>query len=73
MTRNRTYAEEKRRKATVQVWIAANGYSCPGWGVPPHPSRDLTADHVVPRYWGGEAGLLRVLCRGCNTRRRYVA
>jgi hypothetical protein len=70
--RNRTRAEELRRKATVQAWIAANGPMCPGWDRALHMSKDLTADHVIPRFDGGEHGPLRVLCRTCNVRRRSV-
>jgi 5-methylcytosine-specific restriction enzyme A len=67
----RTYAETKRRAEAVAVHVAAYGWWCPGWGdQPPHPSRDLTADHAVAVAAGGpEDGPLRVLCRPCNSRR----
>jgi 5-methylcytosine-specific restriction protein A len=64
-----TYKERKRRKAAVEEHIAAHGYWCPGWGVPAHPSEDLTADHVIPQRYGGVGGELRTLCRSCNSRR----
>ena len=65
-------AETARRKATVDAWVARNGPMCPGWDRAPHLSRSLAADHVVPRFYGGEHGPLRVLCAACNVRRRYV-
>lgn len=65
----RSNAERKRRQAVLAAWIAEHGYICPGFGRPPHPSRDLTADHVLPQSLGGVNGPLRVLCRRCNTRR----
>ncbi|WP_415923438.1 HNH endonuclease [Streptomyces sp. WI03-4A] len=51
---------------------ASYGDLCPGWGVPSHASADLTVDHVVPLAKGGghEPSNLRVLCRGCNARKR---
>lgn len=62
-----TYAEQQRRAEAVRAWIEANGYVCPGWHRPPHPSRDLTADHVQAVAAGGdERGELGVLCRSCN-------
>ncbi len=73
MTRKRASAwETKRRKAVVDAWRAEHGNVCPGWGRQgPHPSSDLTADHVFPIAYGGlEEGPLVVRCRGCNTRRR---
>lgn len=65
----RSAAERKRRAQAVADWIAAHGYVCPGFNRPPHPSRDLTADHVLPQSLGGVDGPLRVLCRRCNTAR----
>jgi hypothetical protein len=72
--RNLTYREKQRRKAVVDAWIKVHGYVCPGWGrVAPHPSFDLTADHVFPLGYGGrEDGALAVRCRGCNARRRHT-
>ncbi|MEW2302564.1 HNH endonuclease [Streptomyces sp. NPDC006655] len=51
---------------------ASHGDYCPGWGVPAHASQDLTVDHVVPLAAGGthDRANLRVLCRGCNARKR---
>lgn len=62
-----TYAEKRRRKATVLAWVAVHGFVCPRCG---HRTTDLTADHVIPRFEGGELGPLRVLCRRCNSTRR---
>jgi len=66
---SRSYAEARRRAEAVRAWREARGDLCPGYGVPAHPSLDLTADHVLPRVDGGETGPLRVLCRSCNSRR----
>lgn len=61
-------AEDKRRSQTVAAWRAAHGDWCPGWHRPPHPSADLTADHITPVAAGGsETGPLTVLCRSCNS------
>lgn len=61
---------DARNKAAVQAWVEVHGYVCPGYKCPPHESDDLTADHVVPLFLGGDPnGELRVLCRGCNSRR----
>lgn len=67
---NRTHAEAKRRKAAVLLHVLEHGWWCPGYGVPAHSSTDLTADHLVPRVDGGEHGPIRILCRGCNSRRQ---
>lgn len=57
-----------RRKAVVDAWVAEQGWICPGFNRPPHPSRLLQADHVVPVSLGGDpTGELAVLCRACNT------
>jgi 5-methylcytosine-specific restriction enzyme A len=54
----------------VTAWVNANGWVCPGYLVPSHASRDLTADHVQPVSLGGNSyGDLGVLCRSCNTRK----
>jgi hypothetical protein len=60
-------AEEARRAAAVRAWRTRHGDVCPGWRCDPHPSSDLTADHVVAVGAGGsEQGELAVLCRACN-------
>lgn len=65
-----TNRERLRRAEVVTLHVALNGWTCPGWGVEPHPSRDLTADHVEAVAAGGaEDGPLRVLCRACNARK----
>jgi 5-methylcytosine-specific restriction protein A len=48
------------------------GEQCPGYGVAPHPSSDLTVDHIIPKAVGGtdDRTNLRVLCRRCNSRKR---
>jgi 5-methylcytosine-specific restriction endonuclease McrA len=66
----RSHAERQRRKAAVDAWIAEHGHVCPGFGVPPHPSHHLQADHVLPTSLGGDpGGELGVLCRECNVRK----
>ena len=63
-----TAAERKRRADTVTAWIQVNGFMCPGFERPPHPSTDLTADHITDVHLGGaEGGPLSVLCRSCNS------
>lgn len=63
--------ERRRRADTVRVHVEQHGPVCPGWQRSPHPSQDLTADHVQPTARGGDpGGLLRVLCRPCNSARR---
>lgn len=68
---------QRRRKAfrnaeAERCWVAVDAHRrefgdwCPGYGVPPHPSNDLTADHVDPRQPGGR---LVVRCRSCNSRK----
>jgi 5-methylcytosine-specific restriction protein A len=69
--RPRSWTERQRRAEAVAQWVAAYGYVCPGWQAPPHPSHDLTADHIDPVARGGdESGDLTVLCRPCNSRKR---
>jgi 5-methylcytosine-specific restriction enzyme A len=64
------HAERQRRARAVTAHVATFGYVCPGWRRPPHPSTDLTADHVYPVALGGpERGPLRVVCRKCNSAR----
>jgi 5-methylcytosine-specific restriction enzyme A len=66
-----TAAEKRRRAAAVAEWRATYGDVCPGWGDrEPHPSADLTADHIVAVAAGGaEDGPLTVRCRACNSAR----
>lgn len=68
----RTYAEQQRRAKAVAEHRATHGDWCPGWHVPPHPSSDLTADHIVSIHAGGSPdGPLQVLCRSCNGRKSH--
>lgn len=63
-----SWGERKRRRELVAAWVSENGWVCPGGaGRPPHPSRDLTADHIYPQVHHGEAGPLVVRCRSCNS------
>ncbi len=52
-------------KTLRDVHVAQHGWVCPGWQVPPHPSTDLTVDHVTAR----SRDQLQVLCRPCNARK----
>lgn len=61
--------ERQRMRQAVRDHVAQCGYWCPGYGIPPHPSTDLTADHVIPRAQGGNGSRLTVLCRSCNARK----
>ncbi len=66
-------AWRKRSKRDIAAHVARYGWWCPGFGVPPHSSTDLTLDHTDPLALGGP--LLcptSVLCRGCNTRKRWA-
>lgn len=66
-----THAERQRRADTVRTWVQAHGWWCPGWHADPHPSQDLTADHITEVGSGGsEQGPLAVLCRSCNSRKQ---
>lgn len=68
--RRRTAAETRRRREAVAAHVDLHGWVCPGWRREPHPSQDLTADHVVAVGAGGrEEGPLTVLCRSCNSAR----
>jgi 5-methylcytosine-specific restriction enzyme A len=63
--------EDRRRAEAVAAWIATHGHWCPGWRREPHPSTDLTADHVVAFANNrNENSQLAVLCRSCNSRKR---
>lgn len=56
----------------IGAHVARHGYTCPGYKVPAHPSRDLTLDHPTALASGG-APLPRnpgVLCRSCNGRKQ---
>lgn len=65
----RDWPERKRRAQAVADWVAEHGHWCPGYGVPAHPSTDLTADHSLAVAHGGAQGPLDVLCRPCNARK----
>lgn len=67
-TTQRSAAERKRRSKAVAEWVSANGWICPGWDRPPHPSHDLTAAHRIPVAGGGADSPLTCLCRACNSR-----
>lgn len=56
---------------TIAAWVRENGWLCPGWGRKPHPSRDLTLDHRIPRAAHGATDPTNagVLCRSCNGRK----
>lgn len=63
----RTSPEQRRRARTVREWRHQHGDWCPGWRRPPHPSSDLTADHLHSvATTGDQTSALQVLCRRCN-------
>lgn len=62
-------SSREARRQTVAAWRAAHGDVCPGYRRPPHPARDLTAQHAHALADGGDPGQpLVVLCRSCNSR-----
>jgi hypothetical protein len=68
--RRRTPKERQRRQDLIAAHVRVHGWTCPGFEREPHPSTDLTADHLMPVARGGnEEGELRVLCRSCNSSR----
>ncbi len=69
-SRPETRQEREAKVKLVKEWVEAHGYWCPGFEVEPHPSADLTADHILPVGLGGDVlGPMQVLCRKCNSRR----
>lgn len=60
--------ERYRRSFAVTAWVDVNGWVCPGWERPEHPSTDLTAAHSTAVARGGVGSALFVLCRSCNAR-----
>ena len=70
-TRVRSRGTERQSRELRTAWVARHGWICPGWKRAPHPSRDLTLDHVIPVVEGGQfSGPVRVLCRSCNSARQ---
>lgn len=66
-----TAAWRRASREAIAAWVAVHGWVCPGFGVPSHPSRDLTAGHPIALANGGAAvqtGLI-VECRSCGSRR----
>lgn len=59
-------------RTVVAEHVRLHGHACPGWQVPAHESSDLTVDHIIPLARGGthDRSNMRVLCRGCNSRKR---
>jgi hypothetical protein len=69
-SRRRTAAERRRRQALIAAHVREHGWVCPGFERDPHPSDDLTADHLEPQAHGGRPeSAIRILCRACNSRR----
>lgn len=71
----RDIADEKARIQILKHWRDTHGDYCPGtpWcDTPnvPHPTRDLTVDHIKRRRNGGTlTDGHRIMCRTANTRR----
>ncbi len=70
---NPAYDQPAWRKRDIAEHVGRYGRWCPGFGVHPHPSTDLTNDHTDPLALGGPLlGPTSVYCRGCNTRKRWA-
>lgn len=70
----RSYEERRRRAQAVEAHRARFGDICPGFGRPPHPATDLTAQHATALVLGGAQDQpLMVLCRACNSRHGVLA
>jgi 5-methylcytosine-specific restriction protein A len=59
------------RDQLVAEHVQVHGWNCPGLNRAPHPSTDLTVDHIVEKVHGGtdDRSNLRVVCTDSNTRR----
>lgn len=58
---------QRLARAKKAEHIAMRGYICSGYGVPPHASQVLTADHL---RWPAETlDDLQILCPGCQNRK----
>jgi hypothetical protein len=69
-THRRAARERKRRQTLIAEHVRQYGWVCPGFERPPHPSHDLTCDHLVAQARGAAPeSEIRVLCRSCNGRR----
>lgn len=64
-------AWKRASRQAIDAWVAQHGWVCPGYGVPPHPSRDLTAGHPIALANGGAVIQPRLIveCRSCGSRR----
>ena len=63
-----SYAQRMYRKKAVEAYKKIYGNVCQGYRRAPHPSNDLTADHIMPTSRGGdEFGELQIYCRSCNS------
>jgi hypothetical protein len=62
---------ETASKRVVARWKQVHGNWCPGYGVAPHESDDLTCDHIVEVIDGGtnDPNNRGILCRSCNGRK----
>src|SRR5712692_6800361 len=60
----------KLRRWVLRKHIAENGWFCPGFMVPPHPSRDLEGHHRIPVSQGGESTVenTAIYCSSCHGR-----
>ena len=58
------------RAKAIRIWVRERGWVCPGWGIPPHPARDLTGDHL--RWPARTLADVQVLCVGCNNRKGAI-
>ncbi len=66
---------ERLTRQTIADHVAAHGWVCPGWRVPPHPVPDggLQGEHILPRsthpHLANDPDNYSVLCPTCNKRK----
>ncbi len=68
---------KRTRRILIAEWVRQQGWQCPGITtgrlvIEPHPSRDLTIDHIDRDPYNNQLTNLRVLCRSCNLRHRHL-
>lgn len=72
---NRDTADERARRHILQQWRVVHGNICPGtaWCATPgepHPTKDLTVDHIIPQSAGGTLDQgWEIMCRSANSRK----
>lgn len=61
---------ERLRAWSVHRHVLRFGWTCPGFMVPPHVSRDLQGHHRIPLSEGGESTVANtaIYCSSCHGR-----